>query len=167
MTDIRYCSNCRAPLAENASTCDACGVFAGDVFDGRKPRPRRPRSGVLFFLLVVTILGTAAWWLIRERIDPKPITVPPPPLPSVHVAADRPGGAHRTAGAAINEAEAMRLLRRHLVATLGIKDECFAVMSLTPHDGGYFFTVVNSCESIRLGRWRVDARTSAITRGGA
>jgi hypothetical protein len=166
MTDIRYCANCRGPLAKNATACDACGVFAGDVFDGRKPRPRKPPSGVLFFLLVVTILGAAAWWLMRERIEPTQIAAPPPPLPSVKVVADRPGGARRADGAAISEAEAMRILRRHLVATTGLKDECLAVMSLVPHDGNYLFSAVDGCKGVRLGRWRVDAQTSAIKRGG-
>jgi hypothetical protein len=161
----RYCSNCRAELPAKAAACPACGVFAGDVYDGRKPRPPKQPSGVLFFILVVVILGVAAWWLYQQQlIGDAPRVDTPPPLPSTHVVADRPGGARRARGAVISEAEAIRLLRRHLVETLKIADSCLAVLSANPGKGSYLLTAINSCENTRLGRWRVDARTSAVTR---
>lgn len=162
MTEPRYCSNCRAPLPKNATDCPACGVFAGDVFNGRKPRPKKPPSGILFFLLVVAILAVAAWWFINQRNEPAPKT--PPPLPSLRVVADRPGGARRAPGANVSEAEAIRILRRHLVSTTGTKDECFAVLSLGARDGGYILSAVDGCKNAPLGRWRVDGKTSAVTR---
>jgi hypothetical protein len=86
------------------------------------------------------------------------------PLPSAHVVADRPGGARRAPGAIISEAEAIRILRRYLVETLKISDACLAVMSANPGQGSYLLTAINGCEHTRLGRWRVDARTSAVAR---
>jgi hypothetical protein len=164
MTERRYCSNCRTPLAPNATACAECGVFAGDVFDGRKPKVKKPPSGILFFLLVLTILGAAGWWLLNERRKPAPAP-PAPPLPSLRVVADRPGGSRRTPGAKVTEPEAVRILRRHLVATTGVKNECIAILGLNPRDGGYTFTVVDRCQGVRLGRWRVDGKTGAVTRG--
>ena len=166
MSETRYCSNCRAVLPPRATACPSCGVFAGDVFDGRKPRPpRRGPSGLLFFLLVSAILGGAAWWFYQEQARQAAARVaPPPPLPSVRVVTDRPGGARRATGAIISEAEAIRVLRRHLVATLKISNDCLGVMSALPRDGAYILTAVNGCDHTRLGRWRVDGKTSAITR---
>jgi hypothetical protein len=166
MSETRYCSNCRAELPPRATECPACGVFAGDVFDGRKPRPPRRPSGLLFFLLVVVILGGAAWWFVQERQKQEAarLDTPPPPLPSVRVVGDRPGGARRATGAAISEAEAIRVLRRHLVATLKISNDCLGVLSALPRDGAYILTAINGCDHTRLGRWRVDGRTSAVTR---
>jgi hypothetical protein len=160
----RYCSNCRAELSAKATACPACGVFAGDVYDGRKPRPPKRPSGVLFFILVVAILGGAAWWLYQQQLQADAPTVVTPPLPSAHVVADRPGGARRAPGAIISEAEAIRILRRYLVETLKISDACLAVMSANPGQGSYLLTAINGCEHTRLGRWRVDARTSAVAR---
>lgn len=162
----RYCSNCRAELPPRATECPACGVFAGDVFDGRKPRPpRRAPSGLLLFLLVVVILGGGAWWFLQERQREAEARVPPPPpLPSVRVVGDRPGGARRATGAVISEAEAIRVLRRHLVATLKISNDCLGILSAIPRDGAYVLTAVNGCDHTRLGRWRIDGKTSAITR---
>jgi hypothetical protein len=164
MTERRYCSNCRLPLPPNASACASCGVFAGDVFDGRKPRPKKPPSGILFFLLVAAILGTAGWWLMHQSAKPAP-PPPAPPLPSLRVVADRPGGSKRVPGAKVTEAEAIRILRRHLVASTAIRDECLVLMSLPVENGAYRFTAVDTCQHTRLGRWRVDGRTGAVVRG--
>ncbi|HKR64167.1 MAG TPA: zinc ribbon domain-containing protein [Thermoanaerobaculia bacterium] len=164
MDDARYCSNCRAELPRGADTCPACGVYAGDVFDGRVRRRKDRPSGVLFFLLVVLLLGTAAWWLARQRIDSafKPARVETAPLPNVRVVSDRPGGARRATGAKISEAEAVRLLRRHL-AEKGTRDECIATKTEAMRGGDYVFTALNSCEHTRLGRFTVDGATGAVT----
>lgn len=162
MNETRYCSNCRAELSANADSCDVCGVFAGDVFDGRKPRRARKPTGLLFGLLVVAILGGAGYWFFVNEDRAKTRTEAVSPLPSARVVNDRPGGSRRATGAAINEAEAMRLLRRHLVATRNIRNECLAVLGRGPGRGGYTFSVANSCEGIRLGTWRVDGKTKEV-----
>jgi hypothetical protein len=91
--------------------------------------------------------------------EPPPVKAEPIAVRVVH---DRPGGARRASGAKINEAEAMRLLRRHLATTVSIPIACLAVMSHGPSKGDYFFTALNRCDSIRLGRWRVDGKSGAV-----
>jgi hypothetical protein len=162
MNEPRYCSNCRAELSMDANTCTACGVFAGDVFDGRKPRRSRKPRGLLFGLLVVAVLGGAGYWFSVNEDRAKTRAEREPSLPSVRVVKDRPGGSRRATGATITEAEATRLLRRHLVATRKIRNECLAVLSRGPAAGGYTFSVANGCEGVRLGTWRVDGKTKEV-----
>jgi hypothetical protein len=166
MNEPRYCSNCRAELSMNANTCAACGVFAGDVFDGRKPRGSRKPSGLLFGVLVVAILGGVGYWFFMNHEREQARAQREPPLPSLRVVKDRPGGSRRAPGATITEAEAIRLLRRHLVATRKIRNECIAVLSQRARHGSYAFSVADSCENIRLGTWRVDGKTGAVGSGG-
>jgi hypothetical protein len=162
MDEPRYCSNCRAELSASANTCAACGVFAGDVFDGRKPRKSRKPSGLIFGLLVVAILAGAGYWFFVKEDPAKDRTRQESPVPSARVVKDRPGGSRRAAGAMITEAEAIRLLRRHLVTTRNIRNECIALLSRKPSRDSYTFSVVNSCEDVRLGVWRVDGRTKEV-----
>lgn len=138
-------------------------MFAGDVFDGRKPanKPRKP-SGLLFGLLVVMILGGAGYWFFVKEKQVKIRSEAEAPLPSARVVKDRPGGSRRAAGATITEAEAIRLLRRHLVATRKIRNQCLAVLSRGPSRGDYMFSVADSCEAVRLGTWRVDGKTREV-----
>ncbi|HEY2324240.1 MAG TPA: zinc ribbon domain-containing protein, partial [Thermoanaerobaculia bacterium] len=58
MSEGRYCSNCRAELPEGAAVCPACGVYAGDVFDGRLPR--RKRSYGTFIIVPLAIIAIFA-----------------------------------------------------------------------------------------------------------
>ena len=170
MTEERYCSNCRAELPEKAESCPTCGVYAGDVFDGKMPRKKPANLGLLLTVLVLAIAAAGGSWVylnrpdIVARVDPNP----PPPKPTdtapVKVVKDRPGGARRGAGAKISEPEAIRALRRHLTNVEGVAGQCIAVKSDGYRAGGYELTVINSCEKTRLGRWRVDGRTEAVSR---
>lgn len=157
----RYCSNCRAELPENAETCPECGVFAGDVFDERSLRPRTRKS--FFVALIVVIAGVAAVsaWLSMPKPEPAPPPKPPPP--KTRVVGDRPGGARRAKGAAVTEAEAIRLLRSHLAETTNLANACVVVMSHGASKGGYLLTAYNRCENVRIGRWRVDGKTGDVT----
>jgi hypothetical protein len=83
----------------------------------------------------------------------------------VRVVSDRPGGARKAAGATVNEAEAIRLLRRHLVAA-GTKSECIAISSQGSAGNSYRFTAYDGCAQVRMGRWTVDGRSGAVERGG-
>jgi hypothetical protein len=160
MTDTRFCTNCREEIPPRDETCPACGLFAGDVFDGRMPRsPRRGRwvIGFVLFALVVAGLG---WLILERRARPAELTEPAP----IRVVSDRPGGTRRAAGAAINEAEAIRILRRHFVST-GIASECIAMSSQGFRQGNYHLTAINRCEETRLGRWTVDGKTEEVRRG--
>ena len=170
MSEARYCSNCRAELPEDASSCPACGVFAGDVFDGKLPRKKPANLGLLITLLVLAVGGAAASWVYLNRpdlvqgVDPNP----PPPKPTdtapVRVVKDRPGGARRGAGAKISEPEAVRALRRHLTNAEGVAGQCIAIKSEGYRGGAYELTAINSCEKTRLGRWRVDGKSQQVTR---
>ncbi|MFL6244914.1 MAG: hypothetical protein ACJ74H_02735, partial [Thermoanaerobaculia bacterium] len=157
----RFCSNCRAELGPKDDACPACGVFAGDVFDERSLRPRTRRVFLLVFIVVIAL--AAAWFLIPTRFlkrEPAPAAKPAPP--STRVVHDRPGGARRAAGASINEAEAIRLLRGHLASTMTINSSCLVVMSHGPSKGDYYFTAYNRCDNVRIGRWRVDGKSGAV-----
>ena len=160
----RYCSNCRAELPAKADACPACGVFAGDVFDERSLRPRTRR--VFLLVLIAAVALAAAWSFLPNRPampwQREPARAAKPAPPATRVVGDRPGGARSAAGATINEAEAMRLLRSHLASTTGIANACVVVMSHGPGKGEYFFTAYNRCDNVRIGRWRVDGKTGQV-----
>ena len=158
----RLCSNCRAVLPDDADSCPECGVYAGDLYDERVHRPKT-RFG-LFALLLALALGAggaAVWWNARQGLpDTKAKTGE---APSVRVVGDRPGGARRAPGAVVNEAEAIRLVRRHLVETRGLRADCIAILGQGSRDGAYVVNAHDRCESTRLGRWRVDGKSGAVT----
>jgi hypothetical protein len=81
------------------------------------------------------------------------------------VVGDRPGGARRAPGAAISEPEAVMTLRHYFAGQENaIKSECLAVISKGYRDGHYTFDAVDACRRSRLGRWKVDAKTKAVSR---
>lgn len=159
----RFCSNCRAELPEDATSCPECGVYAGDLYDERVHRPKT-RFALFAALLALALVagGAAVWWNSRSALPEKKTQAKEPP--SVRVVGDRPGGARRAPGAVVNEAEAIRLVRRHLVQTLGVKADCVAMLGQGHRNGTYLVTAVDRCASTRLGRWRVDGKTGAVTR---
>ena len=157
---MRSCENCGARVPAGATSCPDCGVYAGDYVDGAVVQPRKPRYRFwISTLIVVVILAALSFLLLkREIVSSNDVhLVYRQPVRVVH---DRPGGAHRAKGAQISEAEATMLLRRHFV---NIKSECVAILSDGYRDGGYMMNVVNGCDHTRLGRWRVDGQTKAVT----
>ncbi len=115
---------------------------------------------------MVVIALVAAWFFIPNRPEipwqrePAPAAKPEPP--ATRVVKDRPGGARHTAGATINEAEAIRLLRRHLVNNGKVTNDCLAILSNGSRAATYRLTAYNRCDNTRLGRWAVDGKTRAI-----
>ncbi|HEX2059924.1 MAG TPA: hypothetical protein VHK90_04225 [Thermoanaerobaculia bacterium] len=156
----RYCSNCRAELPPKADACPACGVYAGDIFDGKMPREKKPSSwGFWAGMLLLACVGAGyAVWMNRR---PEQVPARKETPPEVRVVRDRPGGARRAAGAKVTEAEAIRLLRRHLVTTRNVKNECLAILSAG--GGAYVFNVYDRCGEVRLGKWKVDTKTGAVS----
>ena len=161
--DDRFCSNCRAELPKKATECPSCGVYAGDLYDERVHRPKT-RAALFGTLLVVAVLagGAAIWWNERDKLPPR--EKPAADAPPVRVVGDRPGGARRTKGAKVNEAEAILLVRRHLVATMGLRSECVALLGRGSDRGAYVVTAHDRCTSTRLGKWRVDGKSGAVSR---
>jgi len=90
-----------------------------------------------------------------------PCVTPPPGPPWQYTSS----GARRPAGAAISEPEAILTLRHYLaVQPEPVRGACLAVISHGYSNGYYSFDAVNSCARTRLGRWRVDAKTRAVSR---
>jgi hypothetical protein len=152
----RYCDNCRAPLPAGATHCEKCGVYVGDVFDGKMPRAPlgRPVSPLTLVILLAAA-GFGAWWLWLRPPPPKFDTGP------VRVLRGVPGASQRPKGAKLNQAEATRALRRFLAVE---KSECLAVISRGYRDGIYIFKAVNRCAGKPLGDWEVDAKTEKVSR---
>lgn len=160
--DERYCSNCRAELPAKAEECPACGVFAGELYDERMHRPKTRFKLFAALLVVALAAGVAAIWWNAQRALPD--RKPAQQTPRTRVVGDRPGGAKRAPGAKINEAEAIRLVRKHLVATNGIKNECIVLLGGGFSAGGYIVTARDHCASTRLGKFRVDGKTGEVSK---
>jgi hypothetical protein len=159
VSEDRYCTNCRAQLPKGAQACPACGVFAGDVFDGRIPG--RKRRWVTPLLLTLVLLAAAgAWWMLRER----DLTGFLPRSDDSTSARRKPGPPPPPAGPVRSNAQAVRALRRYLVATTGMRDECIALMSQGRRGDSWFLTALDRCDEVRLGRWRVYATSGIIER---
>lgn len=182
-SDDRLCSNCRAELPRNAEVCPSCGVFTGDVFDGRTDVQKRASRKTLrnvSILLVILAAAAAAWFVFRdspyvrdgssrllEMFHPSPQHETPRfDTGPTRVVSDRPGGERHARGAVLSESEAVRVLRKHLTSTgeKPLKSECLALLSQGSRGSTYFFSAVDSCDHTRLGRWRVDGKTEAVSR---
>jgi hypothetical protein len=148
----RYCTNCRTELPAGADTCPACGVYAGDVFDGKMPKQHAAggRWQMGFGLIAVLLLAAGGWWFWYTRYGqfPKADTGP------IRVVSDRPGGN-------VGEAKAIVTLRHHLVEQT--KSECLALISRGYSNGFYTFDAVDSCQRTKLGRWRVEAKSWTVS----
>ncbi|HET7437365.1 MAG TPA: hypothetical protein VFN10_21850 [Thermoanaerobaculia bacterium] len=130
--DARFCSNCRAALTADATECPACGVYAGDLFDERSLRKRRaPRPAFWMALLVLTSASYAGWiyWQQHQRSA---------------AAQAKPKAVERK-----NETGEVPRVRRHVIESLGVKDECLALIRVAPQT----YNAANVCDGTKLGRW--------------
>jgi hypothetical protein len=159
MSQERFCPNCRAALPPRSDNCPHCGTYAGDVFDGRKPP--RVKSGRGGWLMILALIALAAGAYLFTRRNTTPTNYD---AISTRVVHDRPGGARHAAGAKLSEAEAVRELRRAVTTSHQMRSECLATVSHGFRGGAWRFTAVDSCNSTRLGEWKVDGRTAAVTR---
>jgi hypothetical protein len=160
--DDRFCTNCRAVIPPGEDVCPTCGVYAGDVFDGRLPRAGRRRMWPLV-LVMLLVLGAGAVWLFWPQRQPVRFDTGP-----ARVVRGVPGASQRPPGAKLNQAEATRTLRRFLASpergSAAVSSECLAVISRGYGHGVYAFSAVNRCDGASLGGWDVDAKTERVSR---
>ena len=149
----RFCSNCREELPAKAEACPVCGVFAGDLYDERRHRPRTRFAMFALLLVIALALAAAAVWWKEGRGMPV----------LQKKAVQRPAAKPRAPGPVKTEAEALRIVRQHLVAT-GLENRCVVLLGRGMSKGGYLVRAQNHCTDTRLGNWRVDAKTGAVTR---
>ena len=117
------------------------------MFDGKIPKqPRRGRWAWLYVLLMLAVAGIG-WLVYQRRVSATAITEPPP----ISVVSDRPGGG-------VEQAEATRVLRRHLIGT-GVRSECLALRRTAPNQ----FTAFDTCAKTALGDFEVSG--SKVERG--
>lgn len=147
------CDNCGEAVPRDAGACPGCGVYVRTL-------AKKKRGGttmwILGLLLAAVAVGAFTYFKTRGA---KPASVLAPPAP-IRVVKDRPGGARKGEGATVSEPEAMR----RLVRELNRKPDCVALMSHGYRDGAYDLTAVDRCDGTRLGRWRVDGKSGAVSR---
>ncbi|HEX7190301.1 MAG TPA: hypothetical protein VF381_01910 [Thermoanaerobaculia bacterium] len=150
MSEDRYCANCRGEIPKGAVVCPVCGVYAGDVFDGKKPRQKRS-----YGTFIIVILGVIAIFAVASLFVRWPSRTGSRPLPA-HKIAPR-------AKSLPGEAGAMLVIRQHLVSDT-IPNDCLVLMSRGLHDGAYVVRALDRCRHRQLGDWNVDAKTHEISR---
>ena len=139
VSEERYCSNCRAELPKEAVVCAACGVYAGDVFDGKKPKsPRSYASWIVIPLLLALVALVWAW----QRSLPK-------------TESGRPRAAqHRM--------DATQLIRRKLVAN-GLPESCLALVGKGDRESRKY-RAIDICHNRPMGEWTANPDTGVVTR---
>jgi len=147
MDEERYCTECRALIPERESVCPACGVFAGDVFDGKLPKKRR--SWTWLWLTVVLVAACVAGWIYLTR-------------PENRVEDRRPrlsGQARRLP----STGNPLTILRRFL--TTPDRDEtCVALIAKGTDGGKTIITAFDRCKHVKLGDFAVDPKTAKVTK---
>ena len=140
----RYCTECRAAIPKGESVCPACGVYAGDVFDGKMPRKRRSRW--LWLIAVMVALVGAIWLFAPDSRQPL----------HTHLV-------HRISLHPRTQSEAMQTLRRFLT-TSERGEHCVALIAKRHEDDAYIISAVDACKHIRLGDFAVDAKGNITKR---
>ena len=105
-------------------------------------------------LLLIAIAIAAATYFLSTRSTANPLALLP-----IHLVHDRPGGVRTGPGATISEPEAMLRLQR----SFSLSPDCVAILGNGYSEGAYNLTAVNRCDGTKLGRWRVDGKSGAIT----
>ena len=142
--DERYCTECRAAIPEGESVCPACGVYAGDVFDGKLPRKRRSWSWLWWVLVILIVAAVVLFWPRPARRQAhRPIRRGP------HVVKD--------------QRDAMQTLRQFL--TTSERDEqCVALMSKGKSGSDYVIAAVDRCKHVQLGSFVVEGKTARVVK---
>jgi predicted nucleic acid-binding Zn ribbon protein len=141
----RYCTECRAAIPEGVSVCPACGVYAGDVFDGKLPKQRRSRAW--WWLALIVVAAAAAWMFAPWPNETHPRRKPPVVRP--HVIKD--------------QRDAMTTLR-HFLTTSERDERCVALIAKEQGRDKYLIAAVDSCKHVKLGTFAVDVKTAKVTK---
>jgi hypothetical protein len=142
----RYCTECRALIPEKETVCPACGVFAGDVFDGKLPRKKRSHAWWVVPLLMLGAL--VAFILMREPVHVIPAN-------RVHLV--------RRLRLPLSQTDAMTALRSFLT-TSDRSERCVALIAKRKTGDQYVIAAVDSCKHVKLGDFAVDAKNAHITK---
>jgi hypothetical protein len=150
VSEERYCSNCRGEIPKGAVVCPVCGVYAGDLFDGKKPKsPRRYATwtAIVVVLVVIALIWTSPKWLPKRTSG----------RAEVHRAILR-----RLRNEAQTQLDTTRLIRRRLVAD-GLPDSCIALVGKGRHDS-HKYLAIDICHDRPMGEWTADPDTGVVTR---
>ena len=144
-TEPRYCTECRAEIPEGEGVCPSCGVYAGDVFDGKLPRKKR--SGAWLWVLAVIVIAATAVFVLepwKEHVVPRSRT-------------------HLLKRIPANERGAMQVLREFLT-TSERREECVALISKGTSSTAWKIYAVDRCKHQPIGEFNVDRKTGKVTK---
>lgn len=148
MSDERYCSNCRGEIPEGAVVCPVCGVYAGDVFDGKKPKSSRMvATWVAIPIVLALVIGAwmmPKWWLRQSGRQ------------------ERNAILRKLRAQVQNQIDVTSLIRKRLVAD-GLPDSCIALVGKGRPDA-HKYLAIDICHDRPMGEWTADRETGAVTR---
>ncbi len=143
--DERYCTECRAEIPKGESVCPSCGVYAGDVFDGKLPKKKRSHA---WWFVPLFILAAVVVYIFAPPVKEKtPVRTIAPLKPHV----------------VKNQTDAMMTLRRFLT-TADRSEHCVALIAKGNDGQSYVISAVDSCKHSKLGDFAVDVKTANITK---
>jgi len=150
VSEERYCSNCRGEIPKGAVVCPVCGVYAGDVFDGKKsksPRTYATWIAIAVVLVLIALIWTWPKWSPNRR--------------------SRDAEVRRAVFRKLRkdidaQFEVTRLIRRRLVAD-GLPDSCVALVGKGSHDARKYLAI-DICHDRPMGEWTADLDTGVVTR---
>lgn len=150
MSEERYCSNCRGEIPKGAVVCPVCGVYAGDVFDGKKPKSARMVATwiaiPIVIALVVAIWTLPKWWpralTERQQIQARLL--------------------RNVRSEVRKEIDVTTLIRHRLVAD-GLPGSCIALVGKGRHNSRKYLAI-DICHDRPMGEWTADPATGVVTR---
>jgi hypothetical protein len=147
VSEERYCSNCRAEVPKEAVVCPVCGVYAGDVFDGKKPKSPRAYASWIAIPLALALIALVWTWRRWQPAETE----------RAH------GSIRRSLLKDVHRHEdATLLIRRRLVAD-GLPESCLALVGKGSRDSRKYLAV-DICHDRPMGEWKADTDTGAVTR---
>lgn len=147
MSEERYCSNCRAELPDGAVGCPACGVYAGDVFDGKKPKSPRSYASWIVIPLALALVALVWTW---QRWQPR-------------VTKSRRAAIMRSLKKDVRRQLDATLLIRHQLVANGLPESCLALVGKGRRESRKY-VAIDICHNRPMGEWTADPDTGAVKR---